>query len=337
MTRHSSKLAILAAISALLLLNLTSVPVRADDDDEEDSVPAAVETGASSVSISEAIPDLQYSEYQHQTEAGRWEVTPSVGIHARNGTPRDATTTKKIYSGSLPLSVRGEYGISSLFSVGTQLGYTMGAVSYDCDSSTTCDSTTFKGFVDPEVYLNGRVGIGPGSLRFGANVAFSPMKAEISSNGDANNFSGGTTVSPYVGYEFFVGRGLLGFRGAYDLYQSEREVSDKTSTPNSYKVTDGQDISLAAFYEYPIWKLSIGSALEYTNSAQTRKKSNGATTPGNNAFSEYHMRVYVPIRFNPKITLYPALAVGTQDCPSSGCTARTTSITDISCAGRFTF
>lgn len=220
------------------------------------------------------------SQFYHQADDGQWELTPDLamgGISMKNDTSKASFpfNTGAVTGSSdnfFMFNVKGEYGINHMMSVGVKLGFETD--SWTINPTSLLDpnhGTSLKasGMTDPEIYLSARSDMGSGSLRYGANLRVSPGNQKIDSSGTSETeYSGGTTFTPYIGYEMPVSSGICGVKLKYDLIQTARKFTNNSTTTaglQSFTITEGNNAALYAFHEMNfeqwIWGIDLGVAL----------------------------------------------------------------------------
>jgi len=284
----------------------------------------------------EAMP-ASGSEYLHQAAGRHFELSPGTGVQSTTAKYKNSTT-KEAKRTLIPLTATAEYGFTDLFSLGLKVGVGVGATDLSCDSTTLCNDTVHSGMIDPTLSANFRIPVGAAALRFGADLSTSIGKYKIENDGDTNLASGGTKLTPYAGVEFLLADMVFGTRLSYDLYKGDREVEDQTTNPTSnYKYIDKRELNAAFFYEFNFPRIvSIGGALEYINSPTSKTESNGVKTSDKNAADIYALKAYVPLRFNPRVTLVPSLKVGVVDYKDTT-NIKSQALTELNVFARFTF
>lgn len=217
------------------------------------------------------------SEFQHQANAGTWEVTPALTYGdmymaddpANTGSPLNQNPNTSTDDHFFMLSATGEYGIIPMLSVGVKLMYEMDSISYSPSNGidpTGGTSMKASGLTDPEIFVNGRNELSFGSLRWGAHFRFTLGKHVIDSSGTSEDEnSGGMTFTPFVGYERQLGStGVIGARLKYDIIQTDRNFTDNStavaSLPGmvSYTVKGGNNAVLSVFYETNLDPVILG-------------------------------------------------------------------------------
>lgn len=153
------------------------------------------------------------SQYQWQTPAGKWEVTPELSYGSSKTAFKpsgDDTST------GLQESVLGEYGINEMFSAGLKLT----ASSVTTTHTAPAKDTTQSGLHDLIAFFHGRSPIGEASLRYGVDVNFGLDKQELDATNTyvTNNSSGGMGAKPWVGYEMGKDNCLMGAQLSYKMY-----------------------------------------------------------------------------------------------------------------------
>jgi hypothetical protein len=216
------------------------------------------------------------SEFQHQTDAGKWEVTPGLSWEELyvsdnpanaaapfNTNPSTSTDTTAIFA-----NVKGEYGIMPMLSVGVKLNYEMDSISISPSNGNDPNGGTSmkaSGLADPSIFVNGKNSLGSGSLRWGTNFSFSLAKHTINSSGTSEDEnSGGMTLTPFVGYEMPLGNGVFGVRLKYDLLQTDRKVTNNSTAfaavpgLTSYSIKNGNNLVFYVFYEANLEPVILG-------------------------------------------------------------------------------
>lgn len=244
------------------------------------------------------------SQYQWQTPADRFEVTPTLGYSYEKQKYKDGTNTE---TSGLYESVRGEYGISDMFSVGLLLKN----VNMDVKPSGE-GKISQSGLVDPTLYLNGRTPLDGASLRFGLALDLGLGKAKYDSSGTAqkNAMSGGLALTPYVGYETMVGQGYLGARLSYKVWLGDRKAEIEDSSAD-IKYKGGNVLTPALYYEAKMDTLTLGAAVEL-NYVQKSKYTNGNNPEVElgNGRTTWDVALYAPYEITPDITLLPQFTYG---------------------------
>ena len=254
------------------------------------------------------------SEFQHQANGGKIEVTPTLTfgqttVNFNGAYTAGQTSLNDNYSN---LSVMGEYGFSRILSAGLKLGYQTEAV----PSSGGVASSSAKGLTDTDVFLNGRVMVGPGLFRFGGDLSFASGGSVANSDNSVNEYSGGITFTPRVGYEQLVGAGTLGARVSYDLIQTDRNISVASNSPSytggtNAKLAGGNVLTVTAFYEMPIANNILGFDLNVFQSNST--KYSDTITPSaddHDGYTGYIVAAYASFEVAPSIKILPTLGYG---------------------------
>lgn len=251
------------------------------------------------VSCSAAFAADNGSQYQWQTPADKWEVTPKISLGSQTSTAtNNGGDTKTSLFG---ISVLGEYGISEMFSAGLKLSNVNNKE--EMPNNGGSDKTT--GLEDLGLFFHGRTAMGPGSFRFGADVGFSLSKKEVKANGDETANSGGLTLAPFVGYEISSDKCTYGARLSYKMLMGDATSTNKGTTPaTESKVSAGQSTALALFYEHDMAPVTLGAALEIDSMAKIESKT-GTTTTKTAGRTVTGLKLYVPYTVNDMITILP--------------------------------
>ncbi len=238
------------------------------------------------------------TEFFHQAPSARIEVTPGISYFSGSGPTRSGG--KASWSG-LPLQVKLEYGFSPLFSVALNLKFA--SIAYEtCAASGSCQNVKVSGFFDPNVDLKFRVPLEIGVLRYGGNIAYAVEKRRTEISGDYNNATGGSSMTPYIGYEMPLSGGRLGVKLSYDLYMGDSPREYGTS---SFTVSGGKALILTPFYELASGAFTYGGALSYKNVAEHINTTNGQAASNNDAYTAIELQAYMPIRSSPSLTYLP--------------------------------
>lgn len=250
------------------------------------------------------------SEFMHQTEADRFEVTPSFffGQETTKATA-DADPETKYKTDTFWLGLMGEYGINEMLSVGLGLAYETDTTKTSTNDGSTVANTTAKGLMDPDLFLNGKVAAGPGMFRFGTHLTFAIEKFKTKdADGNSNIATGGIALTPFVGYEWMMGPGLLGARLSYDLYKGERSQTYFGGTTGKEK--GGETLGFALFYEMDMAPAIWGFSFAINSHAETKITTAGTTTNQNNGNTDMELTTYAAWEVAPDVTLLPRLSYG---------------------------
>jgi hypothetical protein len=293
-------------------------------------------------------PDLSNgSQFLYQTEAHKYNVSPRIGIDS-SATEYSQNNLKR-YEVGFPVGVEGEWGINQMFSLGLDLTYSASARTYKCD--TNCpENTHSSGLMDPTLKFKGRNAIAGGTIRYGADLSLSLEKSKISSSGNSNAASGGTTLAPWIGYEHELGPGFIGGKIQYDLYKGDRKVQNDTvagattvdpanDAANATSTdSNGQNVALNVFYEMKFkTKYTAGANVNYVYHAETRTSVNGASSRGTrDQGSATGLKLYGTIQFTERIALLPAIGFEAVRYSNSN-VVDGAAIFGAGAAGRFTF
>jgi hypothetical protein len=247
------------------------------------------------------------SQFQHQTAASTFELTPQLEYDSITLKLKSTTLDKAEIVGPIS-SVMGEYGLNDMFSVGLLLAYQSFDQKYS--PSGLVQDVHQKGLKDPDLFLNGRVAAGPGSFRFGTHLSFSLEDSKTDSSGDSNAATGGTALTPFVGYEAYFGPHTVGARMTYTVYKGDRKQSDSSSgTQVNSTISGGETLTTQVFYEYLMEQVTLGVAAELNNIKGAKITSNG-TSQDSSGSSGYSLAVYAPWQLAPNVTLLPRFNYG---------------------------
>lgn len=263
------------------------------------------------------------SEYQHQAAGGKWEVAPGFTFGSIKST-YDST-----YSGNLSSStdslfnftVGGEYGINDMIAVGLKLGYQSDSISFSPDQGV--GKMSASGMTDPVIYEKTKMDIGGSTLTFGGDLDISPGNHtydQTANSMKANEYSGGITLTPYVGWEMNVGPGIVGARLAYDLIQTNQKWKDNTSAnsanPHNLTIKGSNQLSFAAFWEMTfnplIWGVDIGVLRTAGSKYSDDANAAAGDTDAHDAQSNLFVETYANWAITPDISILPKIGYGPQ-------------------------
>lgn len=205
--------------------------------------------------------DHSGSEQFYQIGAGKSALTPNLTYHSSR-IKTDFGNTKM--NGPL-LGAEYEYGLNDIFSVGGGLQYSNIKAEYGGGDKN--DST---GFEDWNLFVKGTHAAGAGLFRYRLNLEISPEDSEIKSNGDTNNYTGGNTFTPILGYEMPMGTGIGGFIFSTEIGLGKATTNDKGSGTKS-KSEGGEITALGFFYEQPLEQdQMIGGSIKHMTISKTK-------------------------------------------------------------------
>ena len=244
------------------------------------ATPAATPTAPKA----EPVPAVK-SEFFYQAAPGVQVVTPEFNYIAITVETNNAGTPTKTEVKRTGVRVAYDYGINQMFSVGAALEY---STSKDEGNTPT---TIEAGLNDIEVNFKGTYAMGPGNLRFGSELSYSLGDRKIEANGNSNAYTGGHILTPYLGYDMNLGKGVAGTKLARQMNLGKQKV-DNNGVTTEYEGDEETQFDL--FYEQGInadW--NAGGALSYVQKADT--KSNGTSTENINP--TYLVRLYAPVKW----------------------------------------
>lgn len=273
------------------------------------------------------------SEFFYQAAPEKHQVTPALTYTSMNEKVTGSTEKKT----NQVLSVKYEYGISEMFSAGLTLGYLSGET-----TETGLAKTSASGLADVVYFLRGQNSFMEGSsLHYGADINMALSKGEVdSTTGNLKSAStGGMGITPYVGYNWMVGPGVVGAR-----LSTQMDLSDKTfkqTGTTDTKAKGGNITALTGFYEQGFDKWLVGGALTYSGVNTIKSTTAGTTTnvAGGNYFG---IKVYPTYELSETATIVGELSYNTflgDNKVSGGTVTKVDSKDDmnINVGGRFTF
>jgi hypothetical protein len=166
--------------------------------------------------------------------------------------------------------------------------------------------------------VNGKVDVGPGSLRFGTDFSTSLGNHSISTDGfSEDENSGSMLLTPFVGYEMAFGSNMLGgLRLKYDLIQTDRKFTNNSlpalaSAYKTYEISGGNNLALYAFYEINfepvLWGVDLGvynhagSKLYFDQAATSVDAKDSMTAPVFDTYAKWD--------FAPGMSLLPKIGL----------------------------
>lgn len=241
------------------------------------------------------------SEFYYQPEESRRDFTSSLVLVSRKAQVR-ASGLDIESTGSI-VALEYDHALSNQFSLGIEIS----SARQEDDIEGAGGKTESIGLRDIEVRLKGRQAVGEG-LRYGGALKFSPRAAEVDSDGDSNQFSGGNSVTPYVGYQWAQEKAFIGVQFSRDFQLGKAELEDESSgTMLEYKLEGGEITSFDVFYEAVLTeRVSLGAVLELVK--QEDIKISGASTGTLDGKSGSGLVIYVPVTLGNGV-LTPRLQV----------------------------
>lgn len=286
------------------------------------------------------------SEYFHQADPGKFELNAGFGREPEQTawTTQDAngvqstTTPQSAASNVTPISLGGEYGLSPSLALGLDLIYGTGVSGQPiCYTASVCPPQSASGLFNPNLYLKGRYGSDHWALIYGAHLDLGIQKANAA--GSSYSYStGGTTVTPYVGFQSTIGASSLGVRVQYDVYKSSQgeNVTDSTGAPVTGNRTGGQRVSADVFYEADLGSYTLGGSAFALFSPETTTSVDGNSASDANAFYTWGLQLYIPVRL-PGWTLLPTIAYEQTKYTESGGNISSATTYQMGLSARFNF
>lgn len=223
------------------------------------------------------------SEFFYQTEADKNQVTPEL-MYSSQSLKFKSTSTNKWESTNTTLRVSYERGINEMLSAGARLPFTTATL----DKKTTAsDKTETSGIGDLTFFLKGNYSIMDGqALWFGTDLVFSPgdhtSKRKSATKTEDNNYAGGHSLNPYVGWSMMAGSFVVGAKLSTELGIGDRTSKDTTTvggTAVKNKRSGGHTTALTLFGEMPITNGNVGAKLVYAGmNTTTVKPPTGASS-----------------------------------------------------------
>lgn len=268
------------------------------------------------------------SEFFYQTEMEKQQVTPELtyGSTKTKATAGTQTETKQT------LNVKYEYGLNEMLSAGAKIGYQTGST----EPAGGGASTDEKGVTDLNIYMRGQYAwMDGGSFHFGANFNASLGEREVDTAKNENTaMTGGMGLTPYVGYQWLMGKGVIGTKLSTEMDIGDRKVKTKPANTTS-KVTGFNETALTGFYEHPFEKGLIGTSVSWIafNTQETKTSGTTTTTAGGNL---WQLKVYPTYDLNETTTILGEVAY-TSLLSEKFAGSKDVTDLNIQVGGRFTF
>lgn len=254
------------------------------------------------------------SEYMHQTAASKWEVTPQIEYHDWTVKSYNAAPSKVEISG-MSYSVKGEYGINDMFSVGAKLGMNSDSWKYTYDTGTAPGNSSTSGLNNIDIFGLGKTDLAGGTFRYGLDFAVSTAKHKFDTTSNTYsiaNDTGGTSLTPFIGWEMAMGPGTLGAKFSYSFLLTDRKYDVSPAAGTNIDSDKGVNSeSLAVFYEWMMNNWSLGVSVAWNGVSGSKATTvNGATGDVDSGHAGILVDVYAPITLADNITLLPQIGFG---------------------------
>lgn len=233
------------------------------------------------------------SEFFHQAQEGKHELTPSftylTGSYETPGTTADMTGTT--------FSLSYDYGLMPEMSLGAELAFS------STETEVGAVSSTDSGLNDLALFVKASMPAGPGALKYGAELSLSPGDSVSEASGDANNYSGGHALTPYVGYEYNAAPCTFGAKLATSFGLTDRATEDESTTPSTKTDYSGsEETTFSFFYEHEFnADMLIGASLDWTTTSDETDETNGGTSE--NVSPTQVLSVYLPTKLGEGVLL----------------------------------
>lgn len=246
------------------------------------------------------------SQFQHQTAAGIFEITPELVYLSAN---IKSDSVKKAES-DIAEGLVAEYGLSPMLSLG--LAATLADDKLHSDNGAK--DVKSSGLGDLDLFLNGRAPTASGSFRFGAHVFISPdSQKKVDTAGDLNAASGGETLTPFVGYEFTSDRMTYGARVKYDVYKTKAKFREEDTSPIATgKMKDGNELKTSVFAEADLNPVTLGASFSVVNEKKAvleldPNPSFSSTAEYSPATSRWELNLYAAYTPETWVTILPTI------------------------------
>jgi hypothetical protein len=250
------------------------------------------------------------SEQMHQAANDAFEISGGAGFGATkvnynaDGAPKTSSQVTQVSE-----AVAAEYGFTHEISAGAALIYDSTWTSIS-PSSAASNEHSF-GLSDPSIFVKGRLDFENSSLRIAGRLNFSLAKRYEDSNGNTNNYSGGVSLSPQVGYEYYFLEHTFGAKLAYLAYLGNRsETFLSPSAEATIDLSGGNAIDFTVFYEYDFSPMKLGIDFEIEYLDGTTSTYSGTTINSGSSSTIYTFDVYAPILLTDAFTIVPRGSFG---------------------------
>lgn len=266
---------------------------------------------AGDVTVPASKSSVSFSEYFHQPAQGktRLEVAPTFTSNKEKYKTRsgrsydDETNTERV-------AINGSHGLSDSTALEFEVSHEVSELTWTGYSK---GKTKSRGLNDLIVGIQSLKKGESSNIVYGASAQLSPGKAQYANTKvDGNNFSGGQTLSPYVGIETVSGRSVYGANLRYDL-RTLREAERKMPNGEVYdsiSTTGGDGLGLTAFAEYH-GQATIGASLRLKSNFEAKVNSSDDgqyTLPQNEMLTA---RIYSNISAGDGFEVVPSLKYDT--------------------------
>lgn len=233
------------------------------------------------------------SEFFYQTDADKNQLTPELTYQTQKW-EFESTGTNEVEAKTTMLNFRYERGINEMLSAGAMIPYTM--TSQDLNTGTS-SKTDAKGLGNLTAFVKGNHALAEGStLWFGADLVLSPGDKETkvkTGTDEANNYAGGHSLNPYVGYSMLMGSYLVGTKLSTELGIGDRtEKTDTSGTVTKTKNTGAVTTALTVFGEMPITAGTAGVKLTYAGVNTEKEKDAAGTTTTTGGYTTLALGFY---------------------------------------------
>ncbi|MGE4131766.1 MAG: hypothetical protein AB7F86_09005 [Bdellovibrionales bacterium] len=274
------------------------------------------------------------SEYQWQTGEGKVEVTGTLDYYSATTKYKSTSTITETNTKGLSETVMGEYGLTDMFSAGGWIRNRDWKNEFSPSSNT---STKYSGFGDLVLFFHGKMDMGTGSFRYGADINLGLGKQKQKSNGDLTYTTGGMGLTPFVGYEMYSNSCTYGARLSHELALAHRKREVEGTTTVEHELSGAEPTELAFFYEHNMQPMILGAALEFTSVSKEEDKNKSTNTTSKSAgHTSTALALYVPYEVAENITILPEFKYGKYTAYDSSSIDSVT-FWDLSVGGRFAF
>lgn len=274
------------------------------------------------------------SEYFHQTAEKTLELTPS--FEYRNATMKFKDNGGKLDINGMQFKLQYERGLNSMFAVGAFASYA--TMNSKASGTTGIEKSESKGLEDLNFFVKGYSDLQNGhSLWFGANLLLSlgdhEYKEKSADKAEANSFTGGHILTPYVGYSVLVDTLTFGGKVSTEINLGDQtsKNTDVNGDTTKVKESGGETHTLSLFLETPMVQGIYGASLGYTSSNTTTQSPGGELSGVNRG----QLTLYGTHAANETTTLRGEVSYGTILGDVTG--LKSSNFITAQIAGRFTF
>lgn len=218
----------------------------------------------------------------YQPASGKNALEFALGSGSSTITVNSKATGAKAAEVKLAVTSYGlsyTHGLTNEWALG--LGLNNITTKTDLTMGATTSSMKSTGFGDLDFYAQNSTPMDGFTLHYGTHLGFSPEKSKkATTTADGNSYSGGFSLTPYIGAEKAFGQYLVGGKFEY-AYHGDRTQSDNGNPATDSKIKGGNALALTGYFEYDVTsQFGVVAALGYsmTGATDTTDAANATET-----------------------------------------------------------